>query len=105
MMDIMECNNGEDLIVMDSVVAKAGNVIAVQLGDLEYSQDFGVDKRFFLESDLQFENESFKAYLVQRLTEHQVNVSGVVETIETLFTQFSFQVSGETDTTTGGLIV
>ncbi len=104
MMDIIEAIDGNDLNVMDSVVAKAGNVVAVQLGSLEYAQEFGVDLRFFLTSELQFQNESFKAYLVQRLTESQVNVSEILQTIESVFEQYTFFV-GDTSKSSGGLIL
>jgi hypothetical protein len=104
MMDIVEASDGEDLTLFDSVVSKAGNVLSVQLGDLEYAQDFGVDLTYFLTSDFQFQNESFKAYLVQRLTESQVNVSEILDEFETLFRQYTFYV-GEIKTNSGGLIV
>lgn len=104
MMDIVESNQGEDLKIFDSIVSKAGNVLSVQLGDLEYAPDFGVDLKFFLQSDFQFQNDSFKAYLVQRLVESQVNVAQVMETIETLFTKYTHYV-GDFRETTGGLIL
>ena len=105
MKDIIEAEDGEDLNVMDSIVAKAGNVVAVQLASLEYAQDFGVDLRFFLQSEFQFQNESFKAYLVQRLTEHQVNVSQVLDTIEALFERYTFLVGSDKTQDNGGLIL
>jgi len=104
MLDILEVNDGEDLLVQDSVVAKAGNVLSVQLADLEYSPTFGVDKKYFLTSDLQFQNESFKSYLVQRLTEHQINVNQVMDTLDSLFQKYTFFVDEVTEST-GGLIV
>lgn len=104
MKDIIECNNGADLLVLDSVVAKAGNVLAIQLGSLEYAKDFGVDLTFFLTSEFQFQNDSFKAYLVQRLTESQVNVAEVIDTLDKLFETYAFTV-GEPDPSSGGLIL
>jgi hypothetical protein len=101
MNDIIEVNDGEDLLVMDSIVAKSGNVLSIQLGDLEYNTSFGVDLRFFLTSELQFQNESFKSYLVQRLTEHQVNVAQVIETINTLFMKYTFQVGSISENNEG----
>ncbi len=104
MKDIIEVNDSEDLKVIDSVVAKAGNVLSIQLGSLEYAPDFGVDLRFFLQSDFQFMNESFKAYLVQRLTESQVNVAQVVDTVDSLFQKYTHYV-GEIKTSSGGFIL
>jgi hypothetical protein len=103
MIDIISAEDGLDLGVSDSIVPKAGNVLSVQLGTLEYAPDFGVDLRYFLTSDLQYQNESFKSYLIQRLTESQVNVSSVLESFETLFENLTFYV-GDNNKTTGGLI-
>jgi isopropylmalate/homocitrate/citramalate synthase len=104
MLDIVEIINGNDMNVMDSMVSKAANVLSIQIGDLEYAKDFGVDFRFFLESDFQFQNESFKAYLVQRLTESQVNVATVIDTVESLFTKYTYYV-GDVRPQNGGLIL
>lgn len=104
MKDIIESEPGVDCNVMDSIVAKAGNVLSIQLGDLEYSPDFGVDLRFFLTSDFQFENNSFKSYLVQRLTENQVNVADVLDTVESLFQKYTHYV-GDNAQSSEGLIL
>jgi hypothetical protein len=104
MLDIVEANDGEDLTVMDTIVAKAGNLLSVQIGSLEYEQEFGVDFRFFLESEFQFQTESFKTYLVQRLVENQINVVQVMELIETFSHRFTYSV-GDVKNSNGGLIV
>jgi len=104
MRDIIDCPEGEDLVVMDSIVAKAGNVLSIQLGSLEYAPQFGVDLRFFLESDFIFQNESFKAYMIQRLTESQVNVSQVTEEIQSLFNKYTYFV-GEATVQNEGFIL
>ena len=92
MIDIVSIDDGEDLTVSDSAVGKAANVLSVQLGSLEYAPPFGVDLSYFLQSDFQIPNESFKAYLVERLVFHQINVSTVVETIETFSRNLTFKV-------------
>lgn len=103
-LDIIEAVDGNDLLIMDSEVAKAGNVASVQIAELEYSPDFGVDKKLFLDSEFQFQNESFKAHIVQRLIEHQVNVSKVIDSIDTLLTTYSYSV-GSLETPNGGLVL
>lgn len=92
MIDIVSIEDGEDLTVVDTAVSKAGNVLAVQLGSLEYAPTFGVDLRYFLQSGFKIQNESFKAYLVDRLVKHQINVSTVLETVETFSRKFTFKV-------------
>ncbi len=94
-LDIVEFTDGLDLGVSATAVCKAGNVLSCQLGKLEYIPDFGVDFRYFLESPFQFQNAAFKSYLIERLTHHQINVSDVIDTIETLFEKFTFFVDNE----------
>lgn len=103
MLDIIEIADGQDMKTADSAVPKAANVLSIQLESLEYAPKFGVDLAFFLESNFQFQNESFKSYLVERLTAHQINVSQVTETLETLFNQYTFFVDAA-DGLPGGLI-
>lgn len=104
MRDIVELSNGKDMRLFDTAVSKAGNVASVQLGVLEYAQEFGVDLKYFLESEFQIQNESFKAYIVQRLTESQISVAQVIDFVETLYTQYTYVV-GDTSKQNEGLIL
>ncbi len=101
MIDITSFTEG-DLTLIDTQVAKSTNVLQVQLGDLEYDPTFGIDLKFFLSEEFQFQNESFKSYLIQRLSEHHVSVNQVIETVETFFRKLTFTVSAEDKT--GGMI-
>lgn len=94
---------GDDLTVQSAQVPKAANVLQVQLGDLEYAPTFGVDIEFFLDEDFEFQNESFKSYLIQRLSESHVNVNSVVDTLTKFYRQYTFEV-GEPTSISGGLI-
>ncbi len=91
-----------DLRVIDALTPKAANCLQVQLGELEYAPTFGVDLEFFLDPDLKFQNESFKAYLVQRLAEMNVNVNQVLEALERFVLSYTFEV-GEPESS-GGMI-
>lgn len=105
MIDIVAVGEGAggDLRTFDAQTSKAENVLSVQLGYLEYAPDFGVDLEFFIQEDFQFQNDSFKSYLIQRLSEHHVNVNQVLEAIEDLYEQLTFVV-GDADKNTGGFI-
>jgi hypothetical protein len=92
MLDIVTIEDGQDMGFADVTSVKAANVLSTQIGTLEYAPTFGVDLKFFLESSFQFQNESFRAYLVERLTQHQINVSEVVEVLEALSANFVFRV-------------
>ncbi len=101
MKDITGISDG-DLTVIDALTPKAANVLQVQVGDLEYAPEFGIDLEFFLDPAFQFQNESFKAYLIQRLSEHHVNVNQVLETLSRFVSNLTFEV-GEPESS-GGLI-
>ncbi len=101
MIDIVAVS--DDLIIFDAETPKAGNVLSVQLGALEYAKDFGIDIKFFIDENFQFQNESFKSYLIQRLAESHINVNSVMQTVEALVMDLTFSV-GDADKHTGGLI-
>lgn len=92
MTDIVSAKDGFDLGVADAVAPKAANLVSTQVGELEYAPTFGVDLKYFLQSEFQFQNESFKAYLVDRITQNQINVSEVLEIVEALQTKYTFKV-------------
>lgn len=104
MLDIVESLQGFDLGMADTVVMKAGNVLSIQLGSLEYAPGFGVDQRFFLQDSLQFQNESFKSYLVEMLIQNQINTSEITETLETFVSKYSFSV-GQSNLQSKGFIL
>jgi hypothetical protein len=92
MLDIVKIEDGEDLGLANSIAPKAANLISTQIGSLEYAQNFGVDLKFFIESPIEFQNDAFKAYLVERLTQSQINVAEVAEVLESLYSRFTFKV-------------
>lgn len=92
MLDIVSSNDGQDLGLADSVAPKAANLVSTQVGSLEYDPQFGVDLKYFLQNDFQFQNESFQAYLVDRLTQNQINVSQVIEVLEALAAKYTYKV-------------
>lgn len=101
MIDITSISGG-DLNLRDTQVPKSANVLQVQIGDLEYLPTFGIDLDFFLDPELNFQNESFKSYLIQRLSESHVNVNQVLESLQKLFLQYTFVV-GDAESS-GGFI-
>lgn len=93
---------GGDIGLYDTQTQKAANILSVQLGALEYAQDLGIDLAYFLSEDFKFQNQSFKAYLIQVLANRGINVASVVETLETLFAEYTFNLVPE-ETSTGML--
>lgn len=98
MIDIISVD--DDINLFDTQTSKAGNILSVQLGSLQYAQDLGIDLAYFLSEDYSFQNESFKSYLVEVLANSGINVSSVVETVESLYEQYTINISPE-ETSTG----
>lgn len=88
MNDIAEITT--DIRIYDTNIKKAENVLDVQLGDLEYLPDFGIDKRYFLDEQFEFQNDSFKAYCLQRLAQSGIDVISVAELVETFTTSYIY---------------
>ena len=95
MIDIVEAQDGLDMGVFNTQTPRAANILNVQLGSLEYAPDLGIDLKYFLSEDFTFENESFKAYLVEVLANQGINVKSVDEAIRSLWNEFKFNISPE----------
>lgn len=100
MIDIVSSIDGQDIGTFNTQTTRAANILSVQLGTLEYAQDLGIDLKYFLSEDFRFQNESFKAYLIETLASRGINVTDVVEQIESLFSTLNFNLAPE-ETTTG----
>lgn len=92
MMDIVLIEDEKDLALQDTIVPKAANLLETQLGSLAYAPDFGVDLRYFIQSNFQFQNETFKIYLIERMMQNQINAYDCIETIESLSEKFTWFV-------------
>lgn len=101
--DFIAAPLGEDIVLRNSAVKKAGNIVQTQLASLEYAPGFGIDLEFFLLSEISFQNESFRTYVIERLTYHQVNVVEVLEVLEEFMAKVTFQVD-HLPSQQGGLI-
>ena len=83
---------GTDLGLYDTQTERAKNILSVQVGSLEYAQDLGIDLKYFLSEDFRFQNESFKAYLIQTLANYSINVASLRESVEDLYNQYTFNL-------------
>lgn len=91
MIDIVGVTNGE-LQVLETDTQRAKNILSVQLGTLEYAPELGIDLKYFLSEKFSFQNESFSAYLVQRLADFGLNVTSVTSEIQALCTRLGFKI-------------
>lgn len=99
MIDIITAEDGEDLKVFDTETQRAANILAVQLGSLEYGPEIGIDLNYFLTESLRFQNESFQSYLIEVLANRGINVTSVISLIETLSTTLTIDVQGQETST------
>ncbi len=100
-LDIVQVQNGKDLGFAQSNLPKAANVLAVQVGELEYADTFGIDKKYFLTTEVNFQPENFKAHVVQRLAENQISVTEVLKFLQALSGKFTFKIGNETENVKG----
>lgn len=98
MIDIVNFDS-KGMQVYDTQTQKAANILSVQLGDLEYAKDLGIDLRYFLSESIKFQDGSFKAYLVQSLASRGINVASIVETINALDSNYNINLSPEENST------
>lgn len=99
MIDIVQVEDGNDIGVYPTETMRAANWLSVQLGSLEYSPQVGIDLKYFLSEDFIFQNESFKSYLIETLINAGINVAGIDEVINSLYSDFIVKIDdNETST-------
>lgn len=100
MIDIVSVNEvNQDLGLFNTQVPRAANIISVQVGSLAYAPEFGVDLKYFLSEDFQFQNESFRSYVLERLALFSINIASVTEVVEAFTTTFTYNLSKDTGDT------
>ncbi len=90
--DIIDTVDGFDLGIQQTEAPRAANVLSTQLGSLDFAPTFGIDLRYFLNSEFRIQIASFKAYCVQRLLEHRINVVNVIDVVSNLFATQTFAI-------------
>lgn len=93
MIDIVSNETGLDMGVVDTQTSRAANLLSTQIQSLEYADDFGIDLKYFLSDEFRFQNESFRAYLIERLANWGINVSDVIDVAESLHRQYTFELT------------
>jgi hypothetical protein len=102
MIDIVDFNSS-GMQTYDTQTEQAANILSVQLGALEYAPDLGIDLRYFLSEKIQFQDESFKAYLIQALAQRGINVASLIVLKQDLFDQYNINISPQENST--GMVV
>lgn len=82
-----------DLGILENDAPRAKNILSVQINTLFYAPDLGIDLKYFLNEEFRFQTESFKAYLVEKLSNYSINVASVDEIVNDLDRQFNFNLT------------
>lgn len=98
MIDIIDFTT-KGMQVYDTQTERAANILSVQLGALEYWPEGGIDIRYFLTEPIEFQDESFRAYLIQVLATWGINVSSMVNVLESLFANYTIRLSPQENST------
>lgn len=96
MIDIISI--GEDLVFQDTQLPKAENLLSIQARSLTYNPEFGVDYDYFLSEQFEFQNESFKSYILSRFAAYAIDVIGLSDTIDRFTERFGFTISNRSTT-------
>lgn len=87
----------------DTQTERAANILGIQLGALEYWPEGGIDLRYFLTEPVEFQDASFRAYLIQILASWGINVASLSTDLEALFSNYLIKLSPQENNS--GLIV
>ena len=82
-----------DIGLLDNDAPKAKNILSIQINTLYYAPELGIDLKYFLSEEFIFQTESFKAYLVERLSNYSINVASIDDIVENLYRQFTFNLT------------
>lgn len=92
MIDIIEIPQGRDIEIFDTEAPRAKNILSSQLGYLAYLPEVGIDLDYFLTEKVSFQNDSFKAYLVEVLANNGINVSSVLDVVSSLYSTYNINI-------------
>lgn len=92
MLDIVDVKDGQDLVLVDSDVMRAANVLQVQIGDLEYAPWWGVDTKQFITSHVRFQTSVVLAHYLERLAQSQINVSDSLAVAHSLYHEYVLSI-------------
>lgn len=92
MIDIVSSPQGADLGIFDTQAPRAANILSIQVGSLEYAKDLGIDLKFFLSEDFRFQDQSFRAHLVDVLSRFGISVATIDVEVSALLTTYKFNL-------------
>lgn len=98
MIDIVDLSSS-GMQVYDTQTERAANILAVQIGALEYWPEGGIDLRYFLTEKISFQDSSFRAYLIQILAGWGINVASFATDLDDLFSNYLINLSPQENTT------
>lgn len=95
MLDIGFDEQKKDFKLVDSSIYKAKNLLEIQLGDLFYLDDWGIDLEYFFDENILFQNESFIAYIQDRLVKKNIFVEDVSNVVSNFVQKIGITIGEE----------
>jgi len=96
MIDIVApSEEGLDQGVVFTDTTRAANLLSVQLNSLNFAPELGIDFDYFLREDLEIQNESFRGYLVEVLSERGISVISIITEVESLYQKFTMNIKDQ----------
>lgn len=89
----------DGLQVYDAQTERAANILSIQLGALEYWPEGGIDLKYFLTEDIEFQDASFQAYIIQILASWGINVASFTNQLDALLNNYLINLSPQENTT------
>ena len=74
-------------------VFKAENILNIQINSLYYAQDLGIDLARFVNSDVEIQPKTFRAYTVQELTRQGVQLQTVATAINQFMSTITYKAT------------
>lgn len=65
--------NQNNLVIVNTSIYKAKNLLETQIGSLIYAPNFGIEYDLFFGEDLRIQKETFVAYAISQLSANGIN--------------------------------
>lgn len=77
----------------DTDLYKAKNILSIQVTDVYYAPELGIDLRRFMNPDIKIQFETFRSYTIQQMVQQGVRINDALEIQQKLDKDLEYSVS------------
>ena len=77
----------------DTDLYKAKNILSIQVTDVYYAPELGIDLRRFMNPDIKIQFETFRSYTIQQMVQQGVRINDALEIQQNLDKDLEYSVS------------